>query len=88
MSIEWLRDLILCIFGLVATGVLIFLAVLLFLHYRRMKSILDSIRTILITVQRISSYSGDEIIKPMIQVVALIQGLRQGLGNLTKIFKK
>ena len=45
MSIEWFRDLVLCIFGLGATVVLIFLAVLAFLLYRRLQPALDSMKT-------------------------------------------
>ncbi|MFC1904293.1 hypothetical protein ACFLXT_00795 [Chloroflexota bacterium] len=88
MSIDWFRDLIFCIFGLVATGVLIFLAVLSYLLYRRVRSFLDSIKTTSNTIQRISSYVGDEVIKPIIQVVTFIQGIRQGINTLNKFIKK
>jgi len=88
MGIEWFRDLIICILGLVATGVLIFIAVLLYLFYRRTRSILDSIETSSRTIQGITSYVGGEVAKPLIQVVALIQGIRQGIDTVSKFFKK
>jgi len=88
MSIEWFRDLIICILGLVATGVLIFIAVLSYLFYRRTRSILDSIETISRTIRGITSYVGGEVAKPLIQVVALIQGIRQGIDTVSKFFKK
>jgi hypothetical protein len=88
MGIEWLRDLIICIFGVVAAGVLIFLAVLSYSLYRRAKSILDSTRAASTNIQDISSYVGEEIIKPLIQIVALIQGIRQGIDSMSKFFKK
>ncbi|MBA7679412.1 hypothetical protein ES703_87704 [subsurface metagenome] len=88
MSIEWFRDLIICILGLVATGVLIFIAVLSYLFYRRTRSILDSIETISRTIRGITSYVGGEVAKPLIQVVALIQGIRQGIDTISKFFKK
>jgi len=88
MSIDWLRDLIIVIFGLVATGVLIFLAVLLYSFYRRTSSILDSMATISRTMEGISSYAGDEVAKPLMQVVAFIQGIRQGINVISKFFKK
>ena len=88
MSIDWLRDLILVIFGLVATGVLIFLSVLLYSFYRRTNSILDSMASISRTMQEISSYAGDEVAKPLMQVVAFIQGIRQGINVISKFFKK
>ena len=91
MSIDWFRDLILCIFGLVATGVLIFLAVLSYLFYRRTRSILDildSIKATSTTIQRISSYVGEEVVKPVIQVASMVQGVRQGIDTIGKFFKK
>ena len=88
MSVDWFRDLVICIWGLVATGVLIFAAVLSFLLYRRIRAILDSVRTTSKTIQGISSYVGDEVVKPVIEVAALIQGIRQGVDNIGRFFKK
>ena len=88
MSIDWFRDLIICIFGLVATGALIFLAVLSYLLYRRTRSILDSIKDTSTTIQRISSYVGEEVVKPVVQVAAMVQGIRQGIDTIGKFFKK
>ena len=88
MSIDWFRDLIICIFGLVATGVLIFVAVISFALYRRIRPIVDSIKTTSRTIQGISSYVGDEVVKPVIQVATFVQGIRQGVDTISKFFKK
>jgi hypothetical protein len=88
MSIDWWRDLVITIYGLVATGVLVFLAVLGYLLYRRVRSVLDSVRATSRTVQGISSYVGDEAVKPVMQVVALVQGIRQGIDAIRQIFRK
>jgi len=88
MGIDWFRDLVICIFGLVAAGVFIFIAVLLFLLYRRVRVILDSVKATSRTIQGISSYVGDEVVKPVIEVAALIQGIRQGIDTISKFFKK
>ncbi len=88
MSIDWFRDLVICISGLMATVVLVFIAVLLYSLYRRTRSILDSIKATTATVQGISSYVGNEVAKPLIQVVALVQGIRQGIDTINKFFKK
>lgn len=88
MSIDWFRDLVMCIFGLVATGVFIFVAVLAYSLYRRTRSILDSVKTTSRTIQGFSSYVADEAVKPVIQVVALIQGIRQGIDAIREIFRK
>jgi len=88
MSIDWFRDLIICIFGIVAAGVLIFLAVLLYLLYRRTRSILDSVKATSTTIQGITSYVGEEVVKPVVQVASMIQGIRQGIDTISKFFKK
>jgi len=88
MSIDWFRDLVISISGLVLIGVLIFIAVLLYALYRRTRSILDSVRATSRTIQGISSYVGNEVVKPITQIVALIQGVRQGIDAVSKLFGK
>ncbi len=88
MSIDWFRDLVISISGLVLIGVLIFIAVLSYSLYRRVKSILDSVKTTSRTIQGVSSYVGDEVVKPITQIVALIQGIRQGIDAVSNLFRK
>ena len=88
MSIDWFRDLIIIISGLVVAGVLIFIAMLLYSLYRKTSSILNSMQATSTTIQRVSSYIRDEVVKPVIEVVALVQGIRQGIDTITKFFKK
>ena len=88
MSIDWFRDLIICVAGLVVAGVLIFIAVLLNSLYHRTMSILDSIQATSTTIHGITSYVGDEVVKPVIQLAALVQGVREGINTITKFFKK
>lgn len=88
MSIEWYRDLIITISGIVLIVVLIFTTVLSYQLYRRVKVILDSAKTVSRTVQGASSYVADEVIKPLVQAVTLVQGIRQGIDTMSKVFKK
>lgn len=88
MSIDWFRDLVISISGLVLIGVLIFIAVLSYLLYRRTRSILDSIKIVSRNIQGISSYVTDEVAKPLIKAVAFVQGIRQGINAISKLFKK
>ena len=80
MNIGWFRDLVICIAGLVAAGVLIFIAVLLYSLYCRTRTILDSMQA--------RATIGDEVLQPLIQVVTLVQGIRQGIDAVSKFFKK
>ena len=88
MSIEWLRDLAIVILGFTGAAVLIFLGVLAWFIYKDVKSasasVLDASRTVKDTVQR----AGDEGIKPIFQIVALIQGVRQGVEEAMKLFRR
>ena len=88
MSIDWFRDLVISISGLVLIGVLILFAVLSFSLYRRAKSILDSVKTTTKTIQGVSSYVGNEVIKPVTQIVTFIQGIRKGVDAASKLFRK
>ncbi|MFC1979275.1 hypothetical protein ACFLVS_00105 [Chloroflexota bacterium] len=88
MSIGLFRDLVICIAGLVAAGVLIFIAVLLYRLYHRTSAIMDSMRVTSKTVQGITSYVGDEVVKPVIQAVALAHGIKQGIDTASKFFQK
>ena len=88
MSIDWFRDLVICIAGLVFTGVLIFVAVMSYSLYKRTRSALDSTRAILASGQRVSSYIQDEAMKPLVQLIALVQGIRQGIETFSTLFKK
>ena len=88
MGIEWFRDLVICIAGLVLAGVLIFIAVMVYSLYKRSKSALDSTNAILPTVQRFSSCVQDEAVKPLVQLMAVVQGIRQGIETFSALFKK
>ena len=88
MGIDWFRDLVICIAGLVLTGVLIFITIMAYSLYKRAKSALDSTEAILATAQRVSSYVQDEAVKPLVQVMALVQGIRQGVDTFSTLFKK
>ena len=88
MSIEWFRDLVICISGLIAAGVLIFISILSYACYRRAKPILDSIKATSATVEGLSSYVRDEVAKPLVEVAAIVQGVRQGIDIVTKLIRK
>jgi hypothetical protein len=101
MDIGWFRDLVICIWGLVAT-VVIFLAVLSYSLYRRTRSVLnsveavsnraasvvDSVEAISKAIRDIVAYVGDEVVRPVIQVTALVQGIRQGIDAIGRLFRK
>ena len=88
MDLAWFRDLVICVWGVVATLLLILIAVVISLVYWKVKVVLNYISMTSATVQRISSTVEDEITKPVAQVIAFIHGIRQGVSFITKSFKK
>jgi hypothetical protein len=87
MGIEWFRDLSIAILGFVTTAVLIFAAILVYRLYRTLKSTL-------LLVKAASKIGYDTVtrmqegIKPLLPILALIQGFRGGFKGISKMFKK
>ena len=87
MSIEWFSDLVICIFGLAVTVVVIFLAVLAFLFYRRLRPVLDSLKATTKTVENLSTCVEAEVVRPLAQVAAFVQGIRQAISLVSRFTK-
>ena len=87
MGIEWFHDLSITILGFVTTAVLIFTAVLLYRLYR-------TITSTLLLVKAASKIAYDTVtmvqegIKPLLTILAVIQGISGGFKGISKMFKK
>ena len=88
MDIVWFRDLVICIFGLGAAIAVIILAVLVLILYVKIQPIIKSVKTTTSTVENISSCIEDEVVKPLSQVAAFVQGIRQAVDMVSKFTKK
>jgi hypothetical protein len=88
MDIGWFRDLVICISGLVVTVVAIFIAVLAYLLYNKIRPVLDSMKATSATLHEITSTVKDEVVKPVVQFATLIRGIAQGIELASKFFKK
>ena len=84
MSIDWFRDLAICILGFGATAVIIFIGILAFLLYLKLRPILDSIKAVTKTAENISSTVEEEVSRPLAQLAAFIQGVRQALSLFSR----
>lgn len=87
MSIEWFRDLVISIFGLGATIVVILMGILAVLCYRNLRPVIASLKATAKTVENISSCVEEEVVRPLSQVAAFVQGVRQ-MMNLFGRFSK
>ena len=102
MSIEWFRDLVICILGVINIVFLILIAVLAYVLYSKSKSllttvdslcqkanaVLENVETTSGTVREIFSDVKEVVAHPAAQVIAVIQGVRQGISLVSKFFKK
>ena len=88
MDIAWYRDLVICIWGFVATLVVIMVGVLSVLLYTKLKPILDSLKATSSTISSITSTVKDEVVTPVVELAALIRGINQGIDLISRLFKK
>jgi len=88
VSIEFFRDLVICIFGLSATVAVVILVVLAFLLYSRLKPLLDSMKQTARTVARVSSAVENELAGPLAQIISFVQGIRQAVGFVNRFIKR
>ncbi len=84
MGIEWFRDLIIVIFGIAATLAVVFMVILAFMLYIRLKPILDSVKKSTNTVERIISSVEEVVVKPITGVASFFQGIRKALGFMKR----
>lgn len=88
MTIEWLRDLVIVVFGIAATVAVIMGLVLALMFYSRVTPIIDSAKKTAKTVEKISSSIEEEIVQPMAQVASFIQGIRQAMSMFNRFNRK
>lgn len=88
MSIEWFRDLVVCVFGLGATVAVIILVVLALILFVKIRPILNSIKATTKTVENISSCVEEEVARPLAQVAAFVQGIRQAVSMVNRFTKR
>ena len=88
MELSSWRDIILIIWGLVATVAMVFISVILFLFYRKTVSVLDSTDLMVNRVGEIMDYVNAEVVRPVSRFGTMIQGIMQGISIFGSIFSK
>jgi uncharacterized protein YoxC len=88
VELSSLRDIILIIWGLIATVAMVFISIILFLFYRKTTSVLDSTDSMVNKVSSIVEYINTEVVKPVSRFGMMFQGIMQGIGIFGSIFKK
>ncbi len=80
MGMEWFRDLAIVILGFGVTIVVIFIGILAFMLYLKLRPILDSAKSTVKRVENISATLEEEVSRPLAQLAAFVQGVRQAVS--------
>jgi hypothetical protein len=88
VSIAWFRDLVICIWGLGATVAVIVILVLAIMLYLKIRPIVNSAKTVAKSVENISTCVEQEVVGPLAQVVAFVQGCRKAINVISQFGKK
>jgi uncharacterized membrane protein YbhN (UPF0104 family) len=82
------RDIILIIWGLVASVAIVFIAVILFLFYRKTTALIESTDLLVARTGDIIDYLNSEVVKPVSRLGTMIKGITQGVSIFSSIFNK
>ncbi|MCX5997860.1 MAG: hypothetical protein NTV42_09715 [Chloroflexi bacterium] len=88
MELSSWRDIILIIWGIVATVAMVFISVILYLFYRKTISVLDSTDLMVAKVGNIANYVEKEVVGSISRFGMMIQGIIQGISIFGSIFNK
>ena len=88
MTIEWLRDFTIIIYGLVGAIFLIIVGIMAFALFSRLKVILDSLKVTSSNIQEISTVAREQIVRPIMQVGSVFQGITRWIELISGYFKK
>jgi hypothetical protein len=88
VTIEWFRDLVIIIYGLVGAVFLIAIGIMAFALYRRLKAILDSLKVTSSNIEEISTVAKEQIVRPIMQVGSVIHGITKWIEMISGYFKK
>jgi hypothetical protein len=88
VGIEWFRDLAIVILGFGVTIVIICIGILAFMLYRKVKPILDSAKSTAKRVENISTAVEEEVSRPLAQLAAFVQGIRQVAGLFSSFARR
>lgn len=88
MGIDWFRDLAIVVLGFGVTIVIIFIGIIALMMYRKLKPILDSAKSAAKRVENISATVEEEVSRPLAQLAAFIQGVRQAVSLFSGFVKR
>lgn len=88
MDIQWLRDLIICIYGIIGILLCIFILVIGVILYKKITIILNSVKTTTERIDNIVISVKQNVVEPVLSITAFLQGIKQILNSITNLFRK
>jgi hypothetical protein len=88
VTIGWFRDLVIIIWGLVSVAFLTFIGIMAFSLFRRSEVILDSLKVTSANIEEISTVAREQMVRPMMQVGSVFQGITRWIEMIGGYFKK
>ena len=88
VSIEWLRDLAICILCFGGIVVIVFIGIMILMFYRKASPILDSVKGTTRSVHNISTCLEDEVVKPLSEIAGIVNGVYQGMEAIRGMTRK
>jgi hypothetical protein len=88
VTIEWFRDLVIIIYGLVGAVFLVYIGIMALSLFRRLEFIMDSLKVTSSNIQEISTVAREQMVKPIMQVGSVFQGITRWIEMISGYFKK
>ncbi len=82
MTLAELRDLFIVIFAVVGIGAAVFVSLMAFMLYRKLRDILESGRAITGDIRSITSSVSQDLVKPLASISGIVQGVAKVLEFL------
>jgi len=82
MTLAELRDLFIIIFAVLGIGAAVFVSLMTFVLYRKLRDILDSGRAITGDIRNITSSVSQDLVKPLASISGIVQGVAKVLEFL------
>ena len=88
MTIEWLRDLIIIIFGVIGIGTSVFFVVIGYSLFKRITRVLETMNEALKALESVSSLVNRPVSQPINMLVNLVNDVRDGIESVSKMFQR
>jgi hypothetical protein len=88
VELSSLRDLVLVIWGLIASIAIIYFCIITGILFRRLNIFLSSLNTASVKVKEIAEKVQEEVFTPLSQIGSFLRSINQGISFINKLFNK